>query len=158
MAKKANKRYTSLFITNRLLRIFPTYWLILFLIIITNLILTLYGNINFLYTNIFDFIRDATLLVRTDYFEINPNKFQILTIGPAWTLVLELLFYFIAPFIVKSTKKIVFFIALSICIRYVIYHFAALHNVQPSIRFFPVELVFFLLGALSYKIYAIVKN
>jgi peptidoglycan/LPS O-acetylase OafA/YrhL len=156
--KYIQKHSYQLFITNRLLRIYPTYWLILFATIIVNIVLVSYTNTQFIYTNIMDFIRDVTLLVRTDYFEINPNKFQTLTIGPAWTLVLELLFYFIAPFIVKSTKKIVFFMILSVAIRYTIYHFAALHNIQPSVRFFPVELVFFLLGALSYKIYAVIKT
>lgn len=156
--KYTQKHSYSLYLSNRLLRIYPTYWLILFLTIIVNIILVFHESIPFLYTNVVDFIRDATILVRTDYFEIDPHKFQILTIGPAWTLVLELLFYFIAPFIVKSTKKIIFFMILSICFRYVIYHLAALQNVQPSIRFFPVELVFFLLGALSYKLYVIVKT
>lgn len=156
--KYVQKHSYNLFISNRLLRIYPTYWLILLLTIIINIILSVQGSAHFLYANIVDFIRDATILVRTDYFELDPNKFQVLTIGPAWTLVLELLFYLMAPFIVNSMKKIIFFMIISISARYLLYHFAVLHNIQPSVRFFPVELVFFLLGALSYKIYDKVKN
>lgn len=151
--KYIQKHSYKLFVTNRLLRIYPTYWLVLLLTLFVNILVSFHVPLHFFYTNPFDFVRDITLLVRTDYFELNPNKFQVFTIGPAWTLVLELLFYFVAPFIVKSTKKIILFMTLSVCFRYFLYHFAMANNIQPSVRFFPVELVFFLLGALSYKIY-----
>ncbi|MDE2026612.1 MAG: acyltransferase, partial [Patescibacteria group bacterium] len=121
-----------LFISNRFLRIYPTYWLILLITIGLSYFWFYSGqqsefgyyqqfyhyskNSLFLYANPLDILRDITLLFRFDYLQLNDDLHQYLLLGQAWTLVVELLFYAIAPFIVKRIRIIIplFFISLGL--------------------------------------------
>jgi peptidoglycan/LPS O-acetylase OafA/YrhL len=78
---------------------------------------------------------------------------QFLLIDQAWTLGLEISFYAIAPFILRRTRWLAGLFVLSCIARGV--GFALGFRIDPwSYRFFPFELSLFLLGSLSYKIYA----
>jgi peptidoglycan/LPS O-acetylase OafA/YrhL len=95
----------------------------------------------------------------TDYLKIHPAAWEYLFIPQAWTLSLEMLFYLIAPFILrKGIKVVVAFIVLSFSIRLITYDYFNLRNDPWTYRFFPTELMFFLIGYLSYKIYLKIKN
>src|ERR1035438_7021721 len=75
-----------------------------------------------------------------------------LLVPQAWTLGLELSFYALAPFIVTSLRRI--WIALAIAATFkVALIFMGLASADPwSYRFFPAEMVWFMLGALSMRL------
>jgi peptidoglycan/LPS O-acetylase OafA/YrhL len=145
MALILSKKYTGkgsykLFITNRFLKIYPAYWIILLLTIalsalpsfkhifgftvqdyIGNQNLLRPGTISFLViTNLILFGQDMVLFqgVNTNgqfYFtanfqETNPQLFTFMPLPQAWTLSLELMFYMIAPFFVKRKTYALIFI------------------------------------------------
>lgn len=181
----------SLFISNRFLRLFPIYWLVLVLTILFSLFVALYtkgGNygdlssfvnysdklspFSFLYlifTNIFLLFQDLVVFLglnlnsgqlyfTTNYLQTNPMVFKFMLIPQAWTIGVEIMFYLIAPLIVRrNTKLILVLIVGSLLLRYTLYSNGL--NYSPwTYRFFPTELVFFMLGVLSYKIYCVFKN
>lgn len=179
----------KLFISNRLLRLFPIYWVTLVLTVLTcigvalisgpgkSLIIQNYISTNHSlwsvlvlgFTNIFILGSDAIMFVwlnpvtglfefTLNYWTTNPPTWSFMFIPPAWTVGLEILFYSIAPFIVKQKKAIVFTILLfSIFLRLYLFNILNLKNDPWSYRFFPTELVFFLLGYFSYHIYSRIK-
>lgn len=173
----------KLFITNRFIRLFPIYWVILILTLITSILIYYTNNetitsihsytavhqnlVSFCYlilTNIViigqDIVMflginpdDGLLFFTNDFKKTNPPLFTFLLIPQAWTLGLELAFYLIAPFILRQkTKIIVGCIFLSFFLRLYIFNVLNLHNDPWSYRFFPTEIMFFLLGHISYKI------
>ena len=70
----------------------------------------------------------------------------------SWTLSLEIMFYLLAPFILKSKKAIVYILILSILLRGVLIFNGIGMTGGFIYRFFPLELGLFLLGALSHQI------
>lgn len=197
MALILNEKYIGinssyqLFISNRLLRLLPIYWIVLFLTISASLIVLMYTNgdnfgklqdfktyfdsmnlasIAFLiFTNIFVVFQDLVMFLGLDtttgslfftpnFNTTNPKLYWFLLVPQAWTIGLEITFYFLAPFIVRrKVKYILLLIALSLLIRYFIY--ANGYTNDPwSYRFFPTELVFFLFGVIAYHIYKKVNS
>jgi peptidoglycan/LPS O-acetylase OafA/YrhL len=175
MAFILDKKYKGpkayfLFLSNRFLRIFPLYW-IAFLVTLGFVLLKLlfhFGTednaiIHYLkyspsslslkfYLDLANvIIRNITLIINLDYFRLNNSQPGYLLIPQAWTLQLELLFYLIAPFIVKLSKKI-FLILLSIYLIGFFGYIVPNHIMQPNLAFiFLNNFQFFLLGVLSYK-------
>lgn len=87
----------------------------------------------------------------------NPAVHNFLLIPQAWTLSLELMFYVIAPFLVRSPKKLLAVAALSILLRFVLYSKG--YDYDPwTYRLFPTELVFFAVGSLLYFVYKRMDN
>jgi len=161
--EKYNLKHNSYwtFLTNRFLRIYPIYWIILILTILFNYFLlksVASGNI-FLYRPIFDIISDFTLLIRTDYFNLNAIFGNSPTIIVAWTLVIELTFYVLAPFIVKRKLWIIILLAvLSLLAKYGVAYYEMLRRDYHKPGFFLASLCFFMLGVVSYRIYVRIKN
>lgn len=163
---KTKKPYYS-FITNRLLRIFPIYWVALLLMILVqysqinnlNLLSILTGVFSAFnhYLNIrkpFGAIEDFTLIIRGDYLNINMFSKDLLTIGPAWTLVHELIFYLVAPFLLFLKKKYLFLIAVaSFSVHFLVSHrfFNDVTNLQSF--FIPANFFFFIIGIFSFYLY-----
>lgn len=177
----------KLFISNRFLRLYPIYWVILFLTILYSVAIMFYskgnhlGNfdvyyanfehMNFvsfiflLFTNLFLFLQDAVMFLGLDttnghlfftsnFRETTPQLYKFLFIPQAWTIGVEIAFYLIAPFLVKRKLKIIIpLIILSLILRLVLYFHFELKNDPWTYRFFPTELIFFLLGIVSYRIY-----
>lgn len=182
MALILNEKYTGknsykLFITNRFLRIYPLYWLVLVLsLIIFPFFINANGNtlasvisqyqllhnFAFLKQLIIDVVRQIFLITNSSYFL--PNNFQLdfLIVTQSWTLGVELIFYILAPFIVRrSTKQIliltiIFYIFRALTYRYFVTTISGRTNVNPA--FFPSTAVFFLYGVVSYKIYVFLKQ
>jgi len=101
----------------------------------------------------------GNLYFTTDFSTSNPPLFTFLFIEQAWTLGLELTFYLIAPFIVKKGYKLVVsLIVASFLIRLFIFNYLGLQNDPWTYRFFPSEIMFFLLGYLSYRLHLQVKK
>lgn len=181
----------KLFITNRLLRLYPIYWIVLLLTIIFSLALIIYTKgdklgdfeiysnyfnkisilsfIFLIFTNLFLFLQDTvmflglnitngSLFFTTDYTSTSPMLYQFLFIPQAWTIGIEIAFYLIAPFLVrKKLKFVLLLISLSILLR-IILSYNGLMADPWSYRFFPTELVFFLLGIVAYRLYKKFEN
>ncbi|QBZ97740.1 acyltransferase family protein [Flavobacterium sangjuense] len=177
----------KLFISNRLLRLFPIYWTVLLLTILYSVVVSIYskGNdlgsfsyyadywnvmsigsfIYFVFTNLFLFLQDTVMFLSLDtasgnlFFTSNfhrhtPALYNFLMVPQAWTIGVEIAFYIIAPFLVRRKLNIIIpLILLSLLLRAVLYYHFNLKNDPWTYRFFPTELVFFLLGIVSYHAY-----
>lgn len=197
MALVLNEKYINkdnsykLFISSRLLRLFPSYWVVLLCTLLFSAIIALltggadwgptlnlyreyapdmsFLSLAFLiFTNIFIFFQDiviflglnvdtGNLFFTPDISATYPKVFNFLFIPQAWTVGLELVFYIIAPFLVRRKSWLLLtLIALSIFLRFFLIHLGY-GNDPKNYRFFPNELALFLLGAVAYKIYAKIK-
>lgn len=181
-----------LFITNRLLKLYPIYWTMLFIAVsislfaffrsgssgsekISNLI-TVIGNgsmsipvfVWYCISSIFLFFQDwfvflgfnqsGTLYFVKDFHTAPHSLIRFLFLPQAWTIGLELTFYLMAPFLIKRSNGlllILFFISLSI--RVILFYWG-LYKDPWSYRFFPSELMYFLLGVFGYRLYAKIKD
>lgn len=183
--KYASIKYRKTFYINRLLRIFPAYWITLGVVFSISCF-SYYNNGNGLYlepyleywddleilplcllffSNIFIFGQDiimflgidmtsSSLFWVSDFRNSDPMLYTFLFIPQAWSLSLELLFYFISPFLVKrKTKTLMVIIGASIILRFLIYFGLGWVNDPWTYRFFPCELAFFLAGMLSHRLY-----
>lgn len=125
-----------------------------------------FGSFIFLvFTNLFLFLQDVVMFLglntttgnlffTSNFRETTPHLFSFLLIPQAWTIGVEIAFYLIAPFLVKRKIKIIIpLILLSLILRTVLYFHFDLKKDPWTYRFFPTELVFFLLGIVSYHIY-----
>lgn len=190
MALILNQKYTgagsySLFLTNRFLKLFPIYWLILAAVILFGAysyfrqgslgVLSIFGEYGsslppssvayLIATNLLIFGQDIALFLKfapdmslaftTDFLNAHPQVFRFLLIPPAWSLGVELTFYVIAPFLVRrSAACLVTLMAASLALRYLVTVTLGLgHDPWPT-RFFPLELAFFLAGAVAFRAYA----
>ena len=196
MTMVLNEKYINenssykLFITNRMLRLYPIYWVVVLLTILTCTVLfclsdgmlpttlTNYSHINInvlpliglIISNVVIFGQDMIMFLGIDTntgnlfwtknFAESPVRLHgFLFIQQSWTLALELMFYLIAPLILRRGWKVVAILIISSCaLRLVLYNYFKLTNDPWTYRFFPTELMFFLLGYFSYRIYLKVKN
>lgn len=176
MALILNEKYIDknnsykLFISNRLLRIYPMYWVMLVLTILVGYFWAFHGaqlqtlipnNYHptnfFLYTSPLGMLRDFSLIIRSDY--INPQNLKLPLVAPAWTLVLEILFYLIAPFLIKRKWWLILLLLIvSFCIRYFLYFTHYFRNEYLLTGFFPASIGYFLIGLLSYRLYGYLKK
>lgn len=198
MALVLNEKYVAennsyfLFISNRLLRLYPTYWVILILtvlfsffiyydsggytfgvfdIYIENYYQMNFGSFSFLiFTNIFLFLQDIVMFLKlnlvtgnlaptTDYSKTSPMLYEFLLVPQAWTIGVEIAFYIIAPFIARKKIQIVIaFIIVSLALRLFLYYYLGFNKDPWTYRFFPTELVFFMLGIIAYHFYKKIQN
>lgn len=166
-----------LFISNRFLRIFPIYWMVLiFGILGCALSAWLTGEWLFMapYVKYYASLKPGTWLYlvfshllilgqeATLFFKLPiPSAVDklpfwgFLLIPQAWSLSLELMFYIVAPFILKKRLRWVLGVMLaSLALRFYIYFGLGLNRDPWTYRFFPTEILFFLMGNISYRIYA----
>lgn len=120
-------------------------------------------------SNIFVFGQDIALflgldqsnggLFFTENFRLtNPHLHTFIFVPQAWTIGLELMFYLIAPFLLRrKTWLILLLITLTLSLKLFIYNSAFNHD-PWTYRFFPAELLFFLLGKISYDIYTKIRT
>lgn len=92
-----------------------------------------------------------------DFSNSSPMFYTFLIVPQAWTLAIEVMFYLIAPFLVrKSNLFIISIIIFSLSIR--IFTYSIGYTNDPwTYRFFPSELALFLLGTVSYRLYDVYK-
>lgn len=169
--KYVGARYSyKLFLTNRFLRIYPTYWLILIASVIYSFHIATPTNPNafeyyahlhsdlsgipFVFAMFYDILQNIFVFVSVDFIKINPNDSLQLVVNTAWTLKIELMFYLIAPFIVrKSLRTVVLVACTSLGIRYFVWAIDRLNGYPLNTRFFLGQVCFFLFGVLTYHLY-----
>jgi peptidoglycan/LPS O-acetylase OafA/YrhL len=184
-----NKSYV-LYITNRILRILPLYWTVLFCIVCLSVCIGLISNgetyfaLNQIFaisenikafflamlTNVFvvgqDIIMFLNLEKDTNTIAFTGNFTQealplyvLLLIPQAWSLSIEILYYTIAPLLVRRKIFVIcIIIFLSLMLRLYIYNILNLKNDPWTYRFFPTELMFFLFGSISYSLYKFIAK
>lgn len=179
----------KIFISNRLLKIFPIYWIILMfsltyelanayfnhdpneisLFVHPGIHLNLFSFIFFILTNITILGQDILLFLginihtgylffTSNFHLFNPPLYDFLMLPQAWTLALELMFYLLAPFLIKfKTKWLLLIMSLSLILRIILYYFGLNHD-PWTYRFFPTELVYFLSGIIAYRIFKFIET
>ncbi|MCX5815293.1 MAG: acyltransferase [Proteobacteria bacterium] len=183
--KYIGKENYMLFLSNRFLRIYPMYWVILGMtLIISTLSYAVFNNwgilntyatyydvistgtlVSLIVTNLVVFGQDVVMFLGLDpvkgtmFFTSNfrntdPQLWRFLIVPQAWMMGLELLFYLIAPFVVRrKTISILTLIIASMLMRFYVYFYIGYANDPWTYRFFPSELALFLLGTISYKLF-----
>jgi peptidoglycan/LPS O-acetylase OafA/YrhL len=164
-----------LFITNRFLRIYPLYWVIILLLISLSLIEFILfpspnNEISFILkfasessnpplTLLITIFRNITLIFTTDYFQNNFQNAGYLILLVAWTLQVELIFYLIAPFVTKlKTPLLIVLTCLFGWITFGNLVPSLFANINPTLTgLFLSKFIFFLFGILSYEIYRKLK-
>jgi peptidoglycan/LPS O-acetylase OafA/YrhL len=180
----------KLFITNRLLRLWPTYAAVLLLTLIASFFSYLiFGNwggkfkpyfefsdalnmieIGYLFfSNLFLLGQDVTLFLGLDldgggffltgrFLSTFPRVCDFLLVPAGWTISLELIFYLLAPILIRqSSLSITLIIASSFLLRLYIYYGLEMYFDPWTYRFLPTEMGLFLLGLISHRIYCFVK-
>lgn len=167
------KSYSSTagFYASRYLRLFPQYFIIATLTLVTFEVFPVTGAIAFFdafnslgpteavllsFSNAFLFGQDWLMftkiegggLVATPSFrDAALPAYHALLMPQAWTLGVELTFYVLAPFVLPRRKLLLGFLAASIAVRITLI-IAGIGLKDPwTYRFFPAELMFFLSGA-----------
>lgn len=135
------KKSYLLFVRNRFLRIYPSYYAVLVLFVLFFLVNNQL-QISISLSSFFKVLENVTLITNLKYFFPLGNYTQNLIDAPAWSLGIEMIFYLIAPFILRS-KKLVFG---ALLLTFV------LNRLFIPAKFFEVFYLFFL-GAISYLIY-----
>ena len=103
----------------------------------------------------------TTLSFTAHYKEFASPLYQYLLIQPAWSISIELMFYLLVPFLAKlKTRWLVAVAALSLAGRVYTYQVLGLVEDPFGFRFFPFELLLFVAGLISYRVYArtLMKN
>jgi peptidoglycan/LPS O-acetylase OafA/YrhL len=164
----------ELFWINRLLKIYPIYWITLFLTIVSCILAyILRGNWGELADLVLDWqnlgMRNLLLILLSQLSIfgrgivmfgnfVGKSGILYLLIPQAWTLVLELWFYFLVPWIVMwRWWQVVTLGVLSVVIRSVLVNYGCVNDLW-TYRFFPTELVYFLMGMGGYYIYKLISN
>jgi peptidoglycan/LPS O-acetylase OafA/YrhL len=178
----------SVFISNRLLRILPVYWIVLISTIAVSILsgllfgkfgimevyiqnysqLNLFSSLYFFFSNLLivgqdvayflQFTPNSTFRFATDFGSLNPRVYQFFIIPQAWTLALEVTFYTLAPFLVKLKNQSLVWLCL-FCLTLKMATLSSGFDHDPwTYRFLVFELMYFLLGILSYRMYAFIRK
>ncbi len=181
-------RYYKLFITNRFLRIYPVYWLVLLIIVLYYFAdgfktsnyhtLQLYADYwhrlnpgTFLYliiTNImiigqefalfFTVEDNGSLLFTTHFLDTKMPLFKFIIDIPLWSVSLESVFYLISPALVSLKSKYLLGITIVLLLIRLISKVNGVIYDPVIYRLLPYQIVYFLLGILSYNLYNYLKT
>lgn len=98
-------------------------------------------------------INSGEFFLTKNFLNSNPPLFYFLLIPQAWSISIELMFYLIAPFIVRrGLLFITFIIGLSLSFKFYILNIVGWNFDPWTYRLFISEISFFLLGALAYHL------
>jgi peptidoglycan/LPS O-acetylase OafA/YrhL len=165
-------RSTVKFYQNRLLRLFPSYFAVAVVALLLNWVanpefLNVYrqspesADLFLLLANLFIFgqdwlmffgVKSGVLTFTGNYADSDVPLYNGLLVPQAWTLGLELCFYLIAPFILRSMRWVVLLFLASLALRAGLLYAGIAQSDPWSYRFFPLELALFLAGALSHRL------
>jgi len=165
------------FYKNRFLKIFPQYWLFLFLCLLVGLItqagikafldfqlnpiskiIIFFFNLSPVFQDITNYLaynpQSHSLFFTATFRSFKPEIWNFLIMPQTWVISLELLFYMIAPRLNRQKTKLLLVVCfLSLAIRLLIYLSFHLNFDPWEYRFFPNELIYFVSGILAYRLY-----
>jgi peptidoglycan/LPS O-acetylase OafA/YrhL len=179
-----------LFYENRLLRIFPTYWVVMALTMGWSVLCGLrFGSWSRLQpyvdywavlpattltwlagTNVLLFGHEGAvflgiepsngrLFFTPDFARTDPPVFEFMPVPQAWSLSLELVFYLVAPFLVRwRSALLVTVVAASLGLRAWIYWGLGWDHDPWTYRFLPTEIALFVAGCLAFRAYRHLSN
>lgn len=170
------------FYRNRFLRLFPGYWIILIATVLvslaswtargpalllfrwrdwlpeltsTTVLLGVAANAAVFLQDVFMFLAidpDGELRWTSRFSQEPRPAWRLLAVPQAWSLSVELWFYLVAPWMVRSLAVTISACVLSLGLR-IYLHALGLYHDPWSHRFFPAELLLFGVGALGYFFY-----
>lgn len=167
----------KLFYKNRFLKLFPLYWFFTILVIVISFVTTgkftifkdyiispfskailIFFNLSPLFNDITNFLavnlNTGHLFFTTSFRNTVPEIWNYLILPQGWTIGLEIMFYLFAPFLVRQkTKSLIIISAISLSLRLLAYQFLGLAHDPWEYRFFPFEIIYFILGIIGYRIY-----
>ena len=187
---KGQKGSWKLFITNRFLRLYPLYWVVLIIAVAVSVIgylgwgqpfylyawMVQWENLHWtvivfaIFANIFmvgsDWMfftginRETGMLELTkNCFNYKPMTMNMLFVPQIWTLGIEIVFYLVAPLLVRRAWWIQLAILfLSIDYRAYVYTEKFWSWDPWCYRFFPFEIALFMAGSLAYQIYTLIRD
>ena len=189
MALILNEKYVGkrprywLFISSRLLRLLPLYWVSLVTAIfsayvtyghfdrvlstypiayaselsIGTLAYSLWSNTCIIGQDLALYLgidsSQGTLYLTSDYHTASLPAHRLLLVPQGWSLAIEMLFYLIAPLIVTRRATTIFAIMCTSLVLRALLYSEGMSFDPWTRRFFPNELALFLWGALSYRLY-----
>jgi len=117
-------------------------------------VLLIFSNVTLFFQDwiMFFSVENNELVFSTDFAKSQVVLYRALLVPQAWTLGLELSFYLFAPFILTKRRILFAILGASLAVRMYLVLSGLSTRVPWSFRFFPAELTFFLIGALSHQI------
>lgn len=175
MAMVLNEKYKNTkplyFYKSRALRLFPAYYIGICLALAVSFreISLFFENLTsgakffYVFQNLFIFGQDLSYLFCADTISQQCASPVGMTINPpAWSLAVELGFYLIAPFVLKSEKKTFYFIVFGcvylLFLNGIIFPLDSINYIRPvdihafNYYFYPASFIFFGGGALAYHL------
>lgn len=163
-----NEKYALLeggvkkFYLNRALRLYPAHWFVLvcyvFLFLVSGTQSFIVGD--FAGNNALGLfaIFSNVLFFGSELIGFNNVSNWYYVIGPIWSLSIEAYFYILAPFLVgKPLRVVLSVLGLFLLLRLSMY-WSGSELVPWRYFYFPSVFVFFIMGAVSYRIYSFSKN
>lgn len=169
--KYSDPNHNTIFYMNRALRIYPTYLVGILLSIMVifatgdfHRVATDLTNMNigekifFVLSNLFVFGQDLSYVFN---FGVHISPIGSSLNPPSWSIAVELMFYLIAPFIFRSSRKVLVTLVLGcmyfIAIKHVVFPINDISFMRTGVEysmmqyyFFPSSVMFFALGGVSY--------
>ncbi|MGE8686370.1 MAG: acyltransferase family protein [Achromobacter sp.] len=163
---------TGKFYANRFLRLFPIYLAVAAMTLLAHVIsggaffrfydaLPFSAELFLILSNIFIMGQDwlmffgiehSALAFTGSFARSEVPLYQGLLVPQAWTLGVEMSFYLVAPFVLRSPRRLLILLAASLALRAVLI-VAGIGRSDPwTYRFFPTELALFLIGSLSHQV------
>lgn len=176
MALMYGTRYQSPmpFYASRALRLLPAYWIAIIFYLLYSAIgsafglktfvdywnhafplFTSYDWLLFTFSNIFILGSDAVWFIAKEHLVTQvPHPVHLLVVPPIWTVSLEMMFYLLCPWLAKRrTASLIGIAGLIFAIRFISYTVWGLNTNPWHARFFPFELLFFVSGMITARIY-----
>ena len=171
----AYKGRPTAFLVNRFLRVYPEFWLVsgmslMFFVVFDNGWLSRFTGLPLIadgllkVSNIAIFGSDLVMFLKVNgeqvgfgpYLESSPPLFSLLLIPQAWTLALELFFYFMAPWLVqRRTLSLLILVSVPLGLKFIL---AGLILQAPdpwTNRFIGFEISYFLVGILLFRYWTV---
>ena len=126
----------------------------LFFLVISNLLTLFQDWILFLGLN----TETGGFFFTENFRNTNPLLYRFMFVPQAWTIGVEISFYLIAPFIVRRKIRSIILLVLGSALLRISLMMSGFDYDPWTYRFFPTELLFFLLGTISYHLYIVLKN
>ncbi|MFJ3461765.1 acyltransferase family protein [Achromobacter spanius] len=163
---------TGKFYANRFLRLFPIYLAVAALTLTAHIVsggsffriyeaLPFSAEVFLFLSNLFIFgqdwlmffgIRDSALVFTGSFANSDVPLYKGLLVPQAWTLGVEMSFYLVAPFVLRSPRRLLALLAASLALRAILIWTGVGRSDPWTYRFFPTELALFLIGSLSHQV------